>query len=172
MPRRASCLNVSTVVTSQGSSSRGRPFHYNRLNFTCSERSEHLIAQPPSVPRPPDNYPALVQRIEGLYISSHATPTVWLTTCVLFVVLGERYYCSGSWIWGIRSWCSGMIICMSRGPVSPWADHFLTSLFLCHAIQEHVYTTGTPPTTIHSEITLSSHQHTNRWEGSTETRDR
>ena len=32
-----------------------------------------LIAQPPSVPRPPGNYP-LVQRIEGLYISSHATP--------------------------------------------------------------------------------------------------
>ena len=46
----------------------------------------------------------------------------------LFVVLGERY-CSRSWIWGIRSWCSGMFIFMSRrGPVSPWPDPMVYDL--------------------------------------------
>ena len=52
----------------------------------------------------------------------------------LFVALGERC-CSRSWIWGIRRWCSGMIICMSRGPVSPWGRP------LCHVskTRAHLY---------------------------------
>ena len=64
----------------------------------------------------------------------------------VFVVLAETC-CSGSWIWGIRSWCSGMIICMSRGSVSPWGRPLL------HVVQEHVYTPGAPPTRVRSELT-------------------
>lgn len=49
-----------------------------------------------------------------------------------------------------------MIICMSRGSFLPRAT------LHDDKIQEHVHTLGAPPTRGHSEVTQTSHQHTNR----------
>ena len=51
---------------------------------------------------------------------------------------------------GYGGYAVGVIIGMSRAPVSPQADHLFYTLPI---IQEHVYTTGAPPTTVRSELT-------------------